>query len=603
MAKFFYLTATINETSNHHILVRDSNPHLILEYEDSFIAEICKKYFTSKVTSFELRKSDQTKLYYEYKNEYYKVPIDFNLNTKKRKSNELHEKKQQSTEQKESLLLNRITKIFEHKQIKPLGHQQRFLEKYWTDFHGKEVHEEILDWSCAFLNYNVGAGKSYASLLPFSFIHEDRVIIICSNTMISEWVDFITTIHQPDNSSTIFEVIGVTEFNRLLSEKPDYIKNQYVIFDEIHVLRNLTDNMRYMVDALRDVKFLILLSGTPLVNSLSELVTLALLMHVDLTDHEISYLENISMETYNEKKTLDIVTRIFQGKVDFYSPEVDPEHLSDYAPLNVIYVHVPMTWKQTVDYMVNRKQVFTIGHLSLQSSTRNAYNQVSIQISNFSCQRESPKTDKIVENIKKHGHYPQVIASNYIKNGIEPIYQEVQKQLSDKKSCMITGSTPMEERPEILAQYNSNKLHLLLFGPVANTGINLYKTSALHLQGVDENIQLENQTIARVRRYKSHDKNKDGTINPITVYKYISIFPDAKTINKKEVTDYFYQQYVPKHLGKQEDAIDFDFATLLIEKMHKDENYTAVEQRMEKNNNYKHTTLLPSLLLIQKLGS
>src|SRR5204863_511174 len=183
---FFYLCSDLRHEANHLQLVRDSKPTLQLDLtasslqrasaHEQLIHETCQQFFSkyeSAVFSVCFSQSECV-LQHLFKNHVIRVQVDLRL-TKDNK-----DKNQQ-------LLLYRLRKVFEHSAVVPKKHQQRFLERLWTQAKPIFQTPDSSHRHCHLLFWTTGSGKTIGSLLLFSFIAVDTVIVLCLNTTIDQW--------------------------------------------------------------------------------------------------------------------------------------------------------------------------------------------------------------------------------------------------------------------------------------------------------------------------------------------------------------------------------------------------------------------------------
>lgn len=643
MAKFFHVRVFLRENDNYVHLIRDHCPEYITlkrhcSDRNDKINKTVQDFFQNKVKHFTAVKikeeydNDEEGLYYVYEKQlFFLREVSFALKSKKKKKQEDKNPffdKEESTVYKQELILKRLKKNFERSFVVPLPHQRTFLEQLWLRIGGASFFKDVTKKAFFLLFWTMGSGKSIGALQLFSTIYVPVVYIVCQNTMIRQWVKFIESMPQPDNTKTHFHIIGLTEFGRMASENQLIFKDQYVIFDEAHLFRNRTESMTEQIQALQQAKLLFNLTGTPIINSIQELVSLAMIHGVTLTKDDMKLFEKLARNesqktslTKNYSEELQkFLERYFTNKVFFYDPKLsDINHVKDYPPFKIVCKEVTLTLKQTVDYMVQKRQNFEIGDLCITHGRRNAYRTTEKAICNSSLCSESPKFVEIAKNVVefKDG-FPQVVFSHFIYNGISPLKSEILKQFSSSKASQstemilqcATGESPAMERNLIFEDFNNRKVDVLLMCKIGETGVNLLGTKALHLADSCENLQQEMQIFSRILRYNSHNRaefrDEQGNIKPVIIFKYLSCFPKKEDLRKQKklLENYFYTQYCNTKLGSQQDYFaSFDFCELFIEKIHQEEHWQTVDQKLEISNSIKQESILPSIQALQRLGS
>ncbi len=385
-----------------------------------------------------------------------------------------------------------------------------------------------------------------------------------------------------------------------------FLKNEFVIFDEAHVLRNLTSIMQLQIDALRQARFLQTLTATLTINHISDIIALCQMHGGDLTENEIKELK--TNKDISHILVDDILTRCFENRIDWYDAKDDLHAGKFYAPITIIVKNIPMTWEQTVDYMVKKRNNFVIGDsLCITTSARNSYRKNQKQISNSSNNDIfSPKFNACCDLIESFNKFPIIVYSNYLANGIKAIYGRLKRKREDLKIDIATGTTKTSDRELKRLAINSKKLDILCLSSIGNASLDFAGIKALFLLDSFDDFSSEKQAIGRVSRFKAHQLQKDGTLDPVMVFKFISTFPNAVDIKEEDeqrITDYFYKTYCNPKVGSTKELIPFNFTKELIKKIQKEENNKTVEQQLEISNIYTNNTLEPANKKFKSLGS
>ncbi len=606
---FFFLSVLTPESQDNHLeVIRDSKPKLTLmipesEPNSAVIKTTLLNFFsknehpaTLEIVEMKNLEDDEDKQTELLLNKKIKIGIDFRFASTTKIDRQL-------------LLERRLKKVFLHHEIPPLPHQTHFREKLWAKIgeavflsKNPNVHEAFL------LYWKVGSGKSYASLQLFSFFRVPRVFIICTNTMIRVWEESVSQMPQPPNSVTRFTILGISEFAKLSQETPQFLSNQIVIFDEAHIFRNATENMLDQIAALGLSRLVLLLTGTPIMNALSDLIGLVWSFGATLRSEDLEMLRGES--PFDKERTLAIIDRVFANRVDFYDPQTKIENMDDYPLLDRQFTYVKMTVKQCVDYMLQKRQNFEIGDLCICTSNRSAFNTTAKRISNSSsCEELSPKFLAVCENVIRYNKFPQLIMSSYLANGVVPCSEELQRKLDQKihPVRLMTGKSPSKtsDRIGIIQAYNERKIDVLGLSEIAETGLTFFNTEVVNLIDSYDNIGTEMQAIHRAARFRSHKKGADGKMPKVVVMKYISIFPPKEEFfqNSDMLARYFFERYCNTKNTTQAELIHFDFAALLVDKIQKEENWLTIDQRLEVSNQVKYETIQPVTQRLQELGS
>ncbi len=611
MPEYYFLIAVHIAEDNRIELTRTSNPNLTLEISPSDPdAEIIQSTLTSffqlkqHPATFNITQPRESK---EEEDDEDSIPtLWFNHSNRTRSQVDINFSfSAKSKTNKKNLLERRLRKVFIHHEIRPLPHQVQLRDKLLPLVISKEKHVQLVFWS-------LGSGKSFGSLHLFGFIWVPKIIIICSNTMIPIWRDFISQMPQPARTHTEFIIIGLTEFARMAHDESTYFKDQTVIFDEAHLFRNVTENMREQITCLTTCRLLLNLTGTPIINEMDDIIGLIMLHGGKLTSKEMSILK--SEVEYDEKVVIDLIDRVFTDRVHFYNPQLQIEHMNEYPVIEMINVHVPMDLTQAVDYMVQKKQNFNIGQIdvgeiTICTSHRSAFNTTAKRISNSSHKKQdnklSAKFMAVCNNVVAFNLYPQLIISSYLDNGIVPICKQLTETLDDKTVKLITGNTDGKQREANIHAYNEGKLDVLGLSKVGDKGLSFFHTKMVHLIDSADNIGTEMQKIYRAARYQSHTRLSDGKMPVVKVTKYISTFPTKEEFvkNSKMIEKYFYEQYCNSKVYSQKELITFDFTAALVDKIETEEGWMTIDQKLEISNQKKFKTIQPIMTRLQELGT
>ncbi len=504
----------------------------------------------------------------------------------------------------------RLQKLFEHVPFTPFPYQLEFYDHWFTHI-GLKLFSSVLNLHEAYLLYwKMGAGKSQSSLLPWSKNYVKRVYILCVNTMIEPWMKFVVSMPQPIKTTTRFIILGLTEFGNLVKDNGHFLQDEIVIFDEAHMFRNLTPSMHIEINALIKAKILLNLTGTPIINSPNNLIGLGKIMMYTFSNDDITLLSSHEVTQDIQSKMILLIRKIFTNKVHFCDPSVEKEK---YAPLKIEIKEVEMSWKQTLDYLVHERQKFQIGNIEISSSRRNSYHNAQKRLSNSDITGgESPKfamiisdTVNMLRNMGEMGPKQQIIYSNFLGNGIIPIYKTIKRE--NFRISLATGDSSNRERSDSFNKYNTKESNVLTMSSIGGIGLTFRNTDVLRLVDSFENIAMENQCIHRISRIGAHDVKKGDPLPTVLVIKYISTFPTIFSPEESiNVCDYFYKHYCNASWGKKEELFgcpDKEFIKLLIEKIIHEENSETIDQKLLKSNVTKEVVLIPLSKEIAIIGT
>lgn len=387
-----------------------------------------------------------------------------------------------------------------------------------------------------------------------------------------------------------FDVIGYTAF-RNDYDNPKALKSyDCVVLDEAHYFRNNTQGMQSAIHAIHSARNVVLLTGTPLVNDVEDLVGMLQLTDMDRTrDWEREYLKSGRLPTPAE------VTAFLGGHVSWFDPQVHrPNMFKKFYPSMVDrVVKVPMTWSQTLEYLMGERSVFEFGPYSIQQGKSNRYNCLTRAVCNApgNDPQSSPKLQLVAATIAKHvPEGPQVVHSSLIDTGVKPL-----KRMCDADKVrygsmeIITGTTDNAVRDAARARYNRGKTNVLFISDAMQFGLDLQATRVIHLTEPHQNRSTENQTTARAIRMGSHTK---CAYKEVIRYKYLSTFPTAKMTPAE--TEALKREMIAQKVFMRDTAEilkEVDLADELWKKVKKAGE--TINEKQERDNTRKHSEILP----------
>lgn len=468
-----------------------------------------------------------------------------------------------------------------HPNRKFLPHQKVLIDK----FKDKIPESYLLFWE-------MGSGKTLgvlSALLTRAKI-PPKISIVCSISMIDYWLNNILDFDTKGNSFQI-EIMGYSYFENKFLEK-DNTTDEYImqkmnervfIVDEAHHYRNMTKSMERAIRKLSYADNLLLLTGTPLVNSAEELKIWT------------SFLKTV--EQSDGTGSSNDITRQFKDKIMYFNPIMNHKMKENDSYPDVEYetVAIPMTWKQTLVYFMSQGKT-QFGNTCILSAKKNNGLSLHKQVANGFKDKNtfiSPKNDFIIKTNNQTDKYPlpHVIYSGNLETGVEDIFNKLTKNRVPVD--IITGNTEGMKRQEIVDRYNEGKINNLLISRVGNEGINLLGTGTLFITTRHENEESANQTKARVVRYESHLNTKNKKVKIVDL---ISVFPksDPTAEEKKDLGQYMTAS-LREHVSGDEVVRE------LKQKMKACGNIT-VEEHLNKLNKTKDMELKPFIDCLKEVG-
>lgn len=389
----------------------------------------------------------------------------------------------------------------------------------------QERFKQRLDRSGGVLAYHgLGSGKTFTSIAATQGDNPDVIVPASLRTNYKKEIKKHTTGHKAN-------VMSYEKATRHGIQKP----GKALILDEVQALGHDESLRSQAIQELaKNYDKKILLSGTPVRNHPREL---APLMNIARGDDEFptdpakfdaKFLSEESVKPgffarvfkgvkpgvryriKNEKLFRDLV----DGYVDYHAPEKE-----NFPSLSHEVVETPMSSEQMKYYKFVMGQANPALRWKIENGlppskseakTLNAFLSGVRQVSNstkaFGGSGESPKITRAIENLtKRQKHDPNfkgVVYSNFLDSGVKS-YAE---QLDKKKIpyAIFDGSLNDKKRKEIVEDYNSGKIKVLLLSGAGSQGLDLKGTKLVQLLEPHWNNPRLDQTTGRAARYMSH---------------------------------------------------------------------------------------------------
>jgi hypothetical protein len=291
------------------------------------------------------------------------------------------------------------------------------------------------------------------------------------------------------------------------------------------------------MEAARQAKRLMLLTGTPITNAPTDLASVLSMLHN----------KDISPEQFEDKyvgykkvspgwmgwfrgakpgekayvKNEDEFRKLLKGKVD-YQPSKTPEGVN----VNEETVRVPLSpAQQKIQHAIRTKippgflwkldQEFPMSRddLSKLNSFLTGLRQVSLSTQPFRVDKhplrafdQSSKLQKAYEDLQQtlqsDPRKKAIIYSNFIDSGLNPYAAALDR--AKVPYGIFHGGIPTKTRQQSLKDYNEGKLRALLLGPAAAEGISTKGTSLIQLMDPHWNEARSQQAQGRGLRFDSH---------------------------------------------------------------------------------------------------
>jgi superfamily II DNA or RNA helicase len=341
-----------------------------------------------------------------------------------------------------------------------------------------------------------------------------------------------------------------------------------LIVDEAHSLRNSgTQRQKYIQDQARRASRILLLTGTPAYNNLTDwapLVNIAAGEEIVpsnprafedryVKEHRIdpgffARWKGVKAGSVKKLKNIDDLKRRLSKYVDVFDADVEkPKRIDETIKVDLSPEQLKMyeAVRGKVPYSIIYKIHNNLPPSKSEASQLNAFltgvRQVSNSMADYDTtlseddlERTSPKLKKAVEYLeeryKKDKDFRGFVYSNYLKSGVEPISTMLKRR--GVPHNIFTGAIGHKDRKRIVEEYNSGKVPIIVGSGSASEGLDLKGTSVVQLLEPHFNQARLDQVIGRGIRYKSHahlppEKRK------VLVQHYLGTLPDKRGIIAK----------------------------------------------------------------------
>ena len=321
-----------------------------------------------------------------------------------------------------------------------------------------------------------------------------------------------------------------TFINIIKRESAEKFRNSILIIDEAHNFKTKVEskdmnNIKYLMSATNIAEKVILLTATPITNSIVDFANLFAM--ITGNEANLSKLYKIFRDANPE-----ILSRLLRGRVSYYMNDTNSQ---DYP--NVVYntLEFPMSeeyyqlYKKVEENIQESMGFITSGGTSLTvflNGVRRAANAIDSQII----------TDKIKWTVKHiikqvRENRKVLVYSSWLKSGIRIIQKYLDKY--GIKWAEVTGNMSISSRDFSVKRYNRSSVLVMFISSAGGEGLDLKATQSVVILEPYWNSARLDQVIGRAVRYRSHDSldPKDRVVN---IYKLILKKPTSIISNPKE---------------------------------------------------------------------
>ncbi|KAJ3313311.1 hypothetical protein HDU93_004911 [Gonapodya sp. JEL0774] len=272
----------------------------------------------------------------------------------------------------------------------------------------------------------------------------------------------------------------------------------------------------WMIQAAQSARKVFALTGSPIYNTLSDLVNLAAMIQkvsLERVEGYYKFLDKYELYRTDSKK---FIASKFKDVVSYYNNDMQSNQ-DEYPATRIQSIELRITGDHYAQYSMK--------------TTKDNFHQASRQSLNEEGEN-APKIDWIVNFLTNHivgtktPPRKVVIYSSFLEKGIYAVEKRVKEVFPDIKTARIIGE--VNDRASIVNRYNANEIQILYLSKAGGEGIDLKCTSAIILLEPQWNNGSEQQVIGRAVRRNSHKHCEEGIKNKVRVYKLIAKNADPK---------------------------------------------------------------------------
>jgi hypothetical protein len=478
----------------------------------------------------------------------------------------------------------------------PLIKQSALLPEVQLQEHQKRIQDAVDDDNPRMIVYHgLGSGKSLSALAAAEAAkqkYNDDYGIVAPASLRGNFqkeVEKFTTGSKPEIMS--YTGLGL---GKKFTNQP-----QTVIMDEAHRLRNPGGSAAQAAKGVAEnAKRLLLLTGSPITNSPSDLANLiSLVARKNISPQEferryvgyktvhpgiINFLAGVKPGVRPVVKNENELRQTLTGHVD-YQPSKTPEGVN----VNEEKITVPLSgtqqriqkalrtkippgflWKLDKEFPLSRDELSKLNSF-LTGLRQNSVSPLPFRADKdtFKAFQQSGKLQeaykRLRETLDSDPRRKAIIYSNHIGAGLEPYAAALNRY--NIPHGMFHGGVPTKIRQQALKDYNEGKLRALLIGPAGAEGLSTKGTNLIQLLDPHWHESRTQQAQGRGLRFDSHDDLPEELKN-VAVQRFISKSEEPSFIGKlmgyrRERTG----DEILERLSKEKEVLNERFRQLLRE--------------------------------------
>jgi hypothetical protein len=479
--------------------------------------------------------------------------------------------------------------------------QQGFVDAIATvDFTKTKPSNLLQMWDV----WKAGIGKTLG--VPFALLNHpcppERVVFVTPITVVHQTAAQIMTLRQL-NSCIHYEILGPDELEARIHSNPKYLDRVFLVYDEVHELRNLTVKMMPMIKAMLDGPlYRTYLTGTLLPNDGTNIYYVQMLrgkLRIEMNKAEREQAMEIERERRKRSKfrggdggdskadyrfwslknikdlqpadfqapvTADQLEALYNslggGDIFFFEPTSNEN-----CPRRYRVDRVELSWPQTLQWWRLNTNSPQLADLRIQTSTSNGFKGLAAQVENCYVHTGpdgkktvfASKFKSALEDIKRaaaapnRAMFPVVVHSNNKGLGVH-VLRDMLKEDPDTKDLVVevmSAEVDGDKREVMRQRCVNGHIAVLLLTPVGDSSLDLPNTACLIGAEVSKSPGAEEQRNARVLRGGATPIRPELIVD---IIQKIAVFPDRNKVPTREEEDMMWEML--------EDFSKFDKKTL-----------------------------------------
>ena len=385
--------------------------------------------------------------------------------------------------------------------------------------HQKAVVRHLLKHRGLITVHATGTGKTLTAATAINCMLAKypniRIVVITPLSLVDNFFSNLVRFGIDINDPEFVARVDIKSYEEYVNEQRRKsqvdCRNTFLIVDEAHNLRtdfniattDLRSNSRaYTIMLCASQAFkVMLLTATPIVNSVFDLRNLIMMVHGTHPNDAMS-------KTAFQKHAAVQLDEWLRCKVSYYEApqEFYPERIDVPLEESTIYM-TPEYLTKYREIEKRQSSVLHSGYLKDSSLVQKFYHGMRVAINALDGE-ESPKINWIMDFLQKEiaAGRKTIVFSNWKKAGMNILRKRLDALNMKNLYAYVTGDVPKEVRELIKLKYNANKIKVLLITRAGGEGLDLHETRNIIIMESNWNPSIDYQIIGRGIRYKSHIK-------------------------------------------------------------------------------------------------